>query len=306
MRVDLHSHTNASDGALSPPDLCRHAQRCGVGLLAITDHDSVEGYRLAQAWLKQQPVQADVATLALLPAVEYSSVWSSIGVHIVGLGIDSEHPATAEACRFYGEARRRRADMIGERLAKLGMPGATEGALALAGSAQIGRPHFARYLVAQRHVRSEEEAFDRYLGAGKPGDIKLLWPELAQVIAWIKAAGGVPTLAHPLKYRLTATRLRKLVGEFAALGGEAMEVVVGRQPVQESQFLAQLATANGLKASVGSDYHASTTYGAQLGEIAELPKICEPVWFRWVQADGTVDLGSAHWPFSGRAMDETD
>lgn len=291
MRVDLHSHTNASDGALSPPDLCRHAQRCGVGLLAITDHDSVEGYRIAQAWLQHEQSQQNAAVeLSLLPAVEYSTVWSSIGVHIVGLGIGSEHHATIEACRFYSEVRRKRADMIGERLAKLGMPGATEGALALAGSAQIGRPHFARYLVAQRHVRSEEEAFDRYLGAGKPGDVKLLWPELAQVIEWIKAAGGVPTLAHPLKYRVTATRLRKLAAEFAALGGEAMEVVVGRQPVQDGQFLAQVAAQNRLQASVGSDFHVATTYGAQLGEISELPKICEPVWSRWVRPDGEVGL----------------
>ncbi|MFT3930788.1 MAG: PHP domain-containing protein [Spongiibacteraceae bacterium] len=300
LRVDLHSHTNASDGALSPQDLCRHALRCGVDLLAITDHDSVEGYRIARDWLAQENLRQDsstqelqVAGLSLLPAVEYSSVWSSIGVHVVGLGIDSEHAATIEASRFYSDARRKRADMIGERLAKLGMPGATEGALALAGSAQVGRPHFARYLVAQRHVRSEEEAFDRFLGAGKPGDIRLLWPDLAQVIAWIKAAGGVATLAHPMKYRLTATRLRKLAAEFAASGGGAMEVVVGKQSVQESQFLAQVATHNGLLASVGSDYHASTTYGAQLGEISELPKNCEPIWTRWVQSSSAVDAGRA-------------
>ena len=118
-------------------------------------------------------------------------------MHVVGLGVDVDHAATLAACHYYNDARRKRAEMIGERLAKLGMPGATEGALALAGSAQIGRPHFARYLVAQRHVRSEEEAFDRYLGAGKPGDIKLLWPELGQV------SGG---LTQPVVSRCSRTR----------------------------------------------------------------------------------------------------
>lgn len=279
MRVDLHSHTNASDGTLSPSALCQYAVRRGVDLLAITDHDSVEGYRLAREWLQQNTQ----TSLQLLPAVEYSSIWSSIGVHVVGLGIDIDHAATLTACNFYSEARRKRAAMIGERLAKLGMPGATEGALALAGSAQIGRPHFARYLVSQRHVRSEEEAFDRYLGAGKPGDIKLLWPELRQVIEWITAAGGVAVLAHPLKYRLTATRLRKLVAEFAASGGGAVEVVVGRQAAQDGQFLAQLATQHQLQASVGSDFHGVTTYGSQLGETADLPKTCDPVWTRWIR-----------------------
>ncbi len=282
MRVDLHSHTNASDGMLSPPDLCQHAQRCGIELLAITDHDTVAGYRVARSWIQQN---AEVA-LQLLPAVEYSSVWSTIGVHVVGLGIDSEHAATLAACEYYTEARRKRADMIGARLTKLGMPGATAGALALAGSAQVGRPHFARYLVAQRHVRSEDEAFDRFLGAGKPGDIKLLWPEMGQVIDWISAAGGVAVLAHPLKYRLTATRLRKLVADFTAFGGVAMEVVVGRQSTQDSQFLAQLAAHHHLQASVGSDFHGAGSSWCQLGEIADLPKICEPVWSRWPIDEG--------------------
>src|SRR5262249_4468071 len=159
---------------------------------------------------------------------EYSSVWNGVGVHVVGLGIDSEHPTTAAACKYYSEARRERAHLIGDRLAKLGMPGATIGALELAGSAQVGRPHFARFLVNQRHVPTEEEAFNRYLGAGKPGDIKVLWPGLDKVIDWVCTAGGVAVLAHPLKYRLTATRLRKLVAEFKEHGGGAMEVVVGR------------------------------------------------------------------------------
>jgi 3',5'-nucleoside bisphosphate phosphatase len=277
LRVDLHSHTTASDGKLSPSDLCMHAQHCRVDLLAITDHDSVEGYRIARDWLQQNPE----TSLRLLPAIEYSSVWGTLGVHVVGLGIDSEHATTVEACRFFSTARRQRAQMIGDRLAKLGMPGATEGALALAGSAQIGRPHFARYLVTQRHVRSEEEAFDRFLGAGKPGDIKVLWPELAQVIEWIKTAGGVAVLAHPLKYRLTATRLRKLVAEFAACGGGAIEVVVGKQALQDSQFLAQLAAQHCLQASVGSDFHGVSTSWCQLGETSDLPKTCEPVWLRW-------------------------
>ena len=277
MRVDLHSHTNASDGTLSPADLCAHAQRCGVALLAITDHDTVAGYRTAQNYLQQQAV----VPLRLLPAIEYSSVWNNLGIHVVGLDIDVDHASTLGACRYLGEARCERAQMIGDRLAKLGMPGATAGALALAGSAQVGRPHFARYLVAQRHVRTEDEAFDRYLGSGKPGDVKLLWPELAQVVGWIKEAGGVPVLAHPLKYRQTATRLRRLVAEFAACGGEAIEVVVGRQSAQDSQFIAQLAAQHKLAASVGSDFHGATHTWSQLGEISDLPKICEPVWQRW-------------------------
>lgn len=281
LHVDLHSHTNASDGSLSPAQLCERAVARGVQLLAITDHDTVAGSHAAHDWLQQHLI---VPPLQLLAGVEYSSVWSGVGVHVVGLGIDRDHAATLAACEYFSKARLQRAEMIGARLTKLGMPGACEGALAIAGSAQIGRPHFARYLHSQGFVRSEEEAFDRLLGAGKPGDIKVLWPELAQVVEWITAAGGVAVLAHPCKYRQTATRLRKLVAEFAATGGGALEVVVGRQSSEESHFLAQLCRQHNLLASVGSDYHGPGQRWCELGEIQPLPKGCEPVWQRWLSA----------------------
>ena len=283
MRVDLHCHTTASDGALNPLLLCQRAVDHGVELLAITDHDTVAGVQAVREQLRNNPLPA----LRLLNGVEYSSVWSHLGVHVVGLGIDDAHPATIAACRFFAEARRERADMIGARLTKLGMPGAVEGASALAGDAQIGRPHFARYLLAQGYVRSEDEAFERFLGAGKPGDIKTLWPELAEVVDWIRAAGGVPVLAHPIKYRLTAARLRRLVADFTAAGGQAVEVVVGRQLADESRFVGQLCRQHELAASVGSDFHAPSTW-CELGEIRELPAGCVPVWERWTSSKWTM------------------
>ncbi len=277
MRVDLHSHTTASDGSLSPAELCLRAVAQGVDLLAITDHDTVNGYCEAADWLRGQDLP-----LQLLAAVEYSCVWKNISVHVVGLGIDAEHAATQAAGVYFRDARRERAAMIGAKLTKLGMPGSLEGALALAGASQIGRPFFARFLVAQGYVRSEDEAFDRYLGAGKPGDIRLLWPELAEVIAWIRAAGGVAVLAHPNKYRLTATRLRRLVADFKAYGGEAIEVVVGRQPADTTAFMAQLCRQNELAGSVGSDFHKPGQVWCELGRIDDFPVACEPVWKRWI------------------------
>lgn len=277
MRVDLHSHTNASDGSLSPADLCRRAVAQGVQLLAITDHDTVKGYRAAAAWLRQQELP-----LQLLAAVEYSCVWKSMGVHVVGLGIDAEHPATLAAGLYFDNARRERAVLIDAKLAKLGIVGSLDGALALAGESQIGRPYFARFMVEQGYVCSEDEAFDRYLGAGKAGDVRLLWPELAEVVAWIQAAGGVAVLAHPAKYRLTATRLRRLVADFQACGGAAMEVVVGCQPADTTAFMAQLCSQNALAGSVGSDFHKPGLSWCELGKIDDFPISCEPVWKRWI------------------------
>ena len=277
MRVDLHCHTTASDGGLEPSALCQRAVAQGVDLLAITDHDTVRGYRDAAAWLATQ----DLA-LQLVPAAEYSCVWRNTSVHVVGLGIDVEHPATLAASAYFDTARRERAVLIGARLAKLGVEGALEGALALAGDSQIGRPYFARYLVEQGVVRSEDEAFERYLGAGKAGDVRVLWPELATVVEWINAAGGVAVLAHPAKYRLTATRLRALVADFAASGGAALEVVVGRQVLDTTRFMAQLCRQHDLAASVGSDFHKPGLGWSELGKIDDLPVGCEPVWTRWM------------------------
>ena len=277
MQVDLHSHTTASDGKLSPVELCERAVQNGVRLLAITDHDTVAGATAALAWLRDSPE----VPLQIVPAVEYSCVWSHMSVHVVGLGIALDHAATISACEFFAGVRVQRAEMIGARLAKLGLPDAFEGATALAGNSQIGRPHFARFMVAKGFVRNEEEAFDRYLGAGKPGDIKVLWPQLAQVVEWIRAAGGVAVIAHPSKYRQTGARLRKLAAEFAVCGGGAIEVVVGRQLADESRFIAQLCNQNGLEASAGSDFHGPSNW-CELGQINDLPEGCKPVWQRWM------------------------
>src|SRR5690606_34090540 len=129
---------------LSPQALCERALERSVELLAITDHDTHAGYRLARDWLRE--AGANMA-LQLLPAAEYSCVWMGVSIHVVGLGIDVEHPASRAAADYFYTARRQRAQLIGDRLARAGIPGTTDDALALAGDSQIGRPHFARVLV---------------------------------------------------------------------------------------------------------------------------------------------------------------
>jgi predicted metal-dependent phosphoesterase TrpH len=281
LRVDLHCHTRASDGDLTPAQLCERALKRDLQLLAITDHDTMLGWAEASAWLATQPAAS--AALRLLPAVEYSCVWQNLGVHVVGLDIDFHHPASVHAAAFLRQARALRAEQIGERLAKLGMPGAWAGASGLGGDSPLGRPHFARFLVQAGHVGNEDSAFDRYLGAGKVGDVKMHWPSLDEVVAWITAAGGVAVLAHPLKYRQTAARLRRLVEAFRSAGGGAIEVVVGRQNADDSRFMAQLCKQYALQASVGSDFHKPGPW-TELGDIAALPAGCEPVWQRWQAA----------------------
>lgn len=271
MNVDLHSHTTASDGALSPMDLLLRAKQQGVELMAITDHDTVAGYRSVRD-------QWQDASMQLISGIELSCLWYRRLIHVVGLNMNIDHPSLQAGLATQQQARLDRAMLIGEKLAKQGFAGGYRFAAELAGDSQIGRPHFAKFLVDCGHVSSESEAFKRYLGAGKMGDVKSSWPEMATVIQWITGSGGVAVLAHPLHYKMTATKLRGLVDDFKAQGGSALEVISGKQTKDRTQYLAQLAEQFGLMASTGSDFHRPDMPWSELGQTGILPKHCQPLW----------------------------
>jgi predicted metal-dependent phosphoesterase TrpH len=188
------------------------------------------------------------------------------------LDFDTEHPVMKAGLRRLAEARLHRAARISERLQRQGFPGALEGATAEAGQSQIGRPHFAAWLVGQAHVADVRAAFDRYLGAGKIGDVKAFWPELAEVCDWIVSSGGTAVLAHPLKYKYTRTKLRRLLTDFQNSGGRALEVRSGRQTPDQTRQLCRVAQEFGLLLSAGSDFHQDWQYGPNLGvEVSGFP-----------------------------------
>ncbi len=273
MIFDLHSHSNRSDGILSPGALMSRAKAQGVDVIALTDHDTLAG-------LAEARQAADAEGIVLVPGIELSCHWGRIGVHILGLGVDPNDTTLLDALDEQRQARLARAEAIGEKLARLGFPGAMAGARALAGEAMVGRPHFARYLVEQGAVRNIQAAFKKYLGTGKPADVKHPWPAMETAIGWIHQARGQAVLAHPLKYELTRTRMCALIGDFAALGGDAMEVISGQQPASATADLARIAAANGLLASCGSDFHVPDQPWQELGRFEALPPTSEPVWRR--------------------------
>jgi len=179
-------------------------------------------------------------------------------------------------------ARKKRAKKIAERLEKLGFAGALAGAERKAGDSQLGRPHFAAWMVEQGHVKDMNQAFNKFLGQGKIGDVKAFWPELAQVVQWIVQSGGSAVIAHPLKYRFTRMKLRRLVIDFQAAGGVALEVCSGRQRADQVGQLQRLAAEFELLVSVGSDFHQDSTYGAPLGvDLSQLPAGMPGVWRQW-------------------------
>lgn len=274
--VDFHTHSSASDGALSPIELVERSREAGIRMLAITDHDTMAGYRVAAEYCDHASVD-----LQLVPGTELSCRWSGCTVHVVGLGIDPDHEAMQEALGTLDSARRERGETIARRLEGFGFRGALDGALAEAGDSQLGRPHFAQWLVREGYLPDSNTAFDKYLGQGKAGDVKSFWPELEVVTECIVRTGGVAVLAHPLKYRFTRMKLRRLVSQFKAAGGGALEISSGRQSADQTRSLSQLARDFGLEVSVGSDFHRDGPYTAPLG--VETPRLINVhgVWERW-------------------------
>lgn len=272
MLFDLHSHTTCSDGVLTPHDLISRAVEKGVDFLAITDHDTIDAYRdisLAQEHLN------------VVPGIELSTQWESTGIHVLGLNIDLNSDSIISAAEIQSEARLQRARRIGEKLEKKGIKDAFEGASKLSAGSYIGRPHFAQHLINIGKSNSMNAAFKKYMGDGKAGDVKQHWAELPQIIRWIRDANGVAVLAHPLKYKLTRTRLNRLFDSFIDAGGQGMEVVSGWQTPQQTRDMAQLSVQKKLLASCGSDFHMPGKNWAELGRFTPLPENVIPVWDRF-------------------------
>ncbi len=274
LNIDLHCHSNVSDGVLPPADVVARAAANGVHVLALTDHDDVAGIAAAQA-------AADAAGLTLIPGVEISVSWGGQTVHIVGLCIDPAHPVLAEGLHGIRLGRIERARRMGDDLATSGIAGAYEGAYDLAANKQmVGRTHFARWLVAQGHAPDMRSAFRRYLTRGNPGYVEHEWTSLENAVGWIRASGGMAVVAHPGRYAFNARELHLLLDAFRALGGEGIEVITGSHHPSEYGKFADLARAFGLKASRGADFHAPGE-GIDIGRLPALPHYCQPVWQGW-------------------------
>lgn len=273
MLFDLHCHSTASDGKLPARDLVAHAIAAGVDVLAITDHDSVAAYAQLDG--------VDLGKLELLPGVEISAQWRNLGIHVVGLNVRIDGDGLGDALDSQRQARLERAEIIADKLAKKGFPDLLPRIQALADNDCIGRPHFADQLVALGATRTTDEAFRKYLAADRLGNVQQFWPPLCQTVQWIRNAGGTAVLAHPGKYSLTRSRLGELIDDFKAAGGQAMEVVSGRQDAYKSRDLANLCAQKALLASCGSDFHQPGQSWAELGAQSPLPDNCIPVWDIW-------------------------
>lgn len=273
MIYDLHSHSTASDGSLPPEALIVRAIDQGVDVLALTDHDGTEGLATA----KQAAQNTD---LTLISGVEISVTWANGTVHILGLNIDPENRALQQGLTAMRDFRVGRAQEIAKRLDKAGIPDALEGARKHASDVMLGRLHFAKFLVEKNYAKNITDVFKRYLVRNKPGYVPGQWANLSDAVSWITEAGGQAVIAHPARYKITATKLRRLITEFKEAGGVGFEVVSGRHHPEEVKTLARLAEKFELLASCGSDFHTPDSW-AELGKLSALPENCVPIWTDW-------------------------
>lgn len=268
---DLHSHSTASDGALSPTELVLRAREHGVSALALTDHDTVAG-------LQEAGAAAERVGLRLIPGIELSASFESHCLHIVGLNIDPNHRGLLEGIARQQQIRDERAQKIAEKLTKKGIVDAYPILREAAGNGEITRLHFADFLVSHGYAETQQDAFDRYLSKGKPAYVPTAWASLAECVAWITAAGGIAVLAHPLRYKLSTKWINKALTAFTAAGGRGIEVVTGRASADDIRLSLLHASRHRLYASVGSDFHAPGNPWLELGRLAALPAGVEPVW----------------------------
>ena len=273
---DLHNHSTQSDGLLSPTQLIELAARSGADAVALTDHDTTQG-------LEEAARAAKAVGIEWVPGVEVSVSWGDTTLHIVGLGIDPAAPAIVGGLQSIRDGRYGRGQRVATVLKGMGIPGALEGALALAPNENmLSRTHFARYLVEAGAVKDTQAAFDKYLAKGKPAYVAHQWATLPDAVSWIRGSGGVAVLAHPGRYGLKPWARGELLDEFRRLGGEAIEVVTGSHRPEEYAMWRRIAQEYGFLASRGADYHGPGESPFEPGKLPPLPSGLTPVWSKWV------------------------
>ena len=273
-RLDLHLHTTHSDGSLPPSEVLALAQKAGVTALAITDHDIMDGIPEATA------VGAELG-IEVIPGVEISSRYAESEIHVLGYFMDWKDQEFLNHMASLRESRHKRNPLIVEKLRGLGLAITYEEVRTLAGTESVGRPHIARVLMQKGYVQSAKEAFDRYLGDRKAAYVPRELPDPADAVAWIRAAKGIPVLAHPLWVKATGEVLVKLCEKLKAAGLGGIEVHYSTHTKQQAAEFLNLAKQLDLLVTGGSDFHGLTKpdieVGVGRGDLKVPDKLLEPL-----------------------------
>jgi len=260
MIVDLHTHSYYSDGVLSPKDIVMKAVNAGCHFLSLTDHDSLEG-------LEEASVCSKDLHLSFIQGVEISAKHLSQSVHIVGLGINPNNKFLRDGLMGNNQLRIDRAKEIGSSLAHAGIEDAYEKTKSLSKTKYITRTHFAQMMIKEKICSNLPSVFKKYMTGNKPGAVKVDWASSVEVINWIHQSGGLAILAHPLRYKLTLTKMKKLVSELREIGLDGIEIVNSFSSLDDIAKSKKIADDYGLLYSCGSDFHGWPNQSIELGKI---------------------------------------
>lgn len=260
--VDLHMHTTHSDGSFPPRELVRYAKEKALTCISVTDHDTMSS-------LDECSDEAQKLGIELIPGIEISAQFEPGTLHILGFFLDRNHPKLKATLAQIQKARFERNPEIVKRLNKLGIGITFQEVEAASGGKQVGRPHFARVLLKKGVVKSMDEAFEKYLGKGKPAYIDKRRLSSRESIQRIREAGGVAVVAHPKQMRLDEAGLnqefQRLVDE--GLGG--IEAYNSCQTANEASLYKRLAKRFNLLVTGGSDFHGANKPDVELGYLGE-------------------------------------
>lgn len=259
--VDLHVHSTASDGTLSPGEIVELAERISLRAIAITDHDTTDGL---QAALKA----GRGGKLEVIPGVEVSVDGGELSaLHIVGLWVDGGHPILARRLEKMASGREQRARKMAEKLTELGCPMDLADVRHFAGGSVVGRPHFAQAMVERGCVPSMDEAFEKFLGRGKPAYFDRERMNDTEAIGLIREAGGVAVLAHPGLIKVPAEKFESQLKRLCSAGLGGMEVYYPKHTSRDVKYLKDLCRRFDLAPSGGTDFHGSVKPEIELGAL---------------------------------------
>jgi predicted metal-dependent phosphoesterase TrpH len=256
--VDLHVHTTASDGSLSPTEVVTAARAAGVAAIAICDHDTMAG-------LDEASDAAKAAGIELLTGVEVSVEWPGSSMHILGFCVDPHDKALVDLLARFRDFRGERNRRILDRLTQLDMPLAAQAVAAHAGGETVGRLHMAQAMVDAGYAASTDEAFRRWLTRGAPAYVERVRATPQEAIATIRAAGGLAALAHPRQLHRPFVEARTAVGRLADQGLEGLEAWHPDHSADDMRMYATMAERFDLVATGGSDFHGHLRHGVALG-----------------------------------------
>lgn len=246
--IDLHTHSTASDGTCTPSQLISYAAEKNVSVIALTDHDNLDGILEAQSKAKELGIE-------FIPGIEISIEWPSGEFHLLGLGLKKAGKKLLETIEFLKSERDSRNKKIIQKLSEQNINISYEELIEKAGTKTIGRPHFAKLLIEKGIIKKTQQAFDLFFAKGRPCYVSKTGENLKKAVEAIKESGGIPVQAHPMSMYVSWGKMEETMLEIKKAGVEGLEAHHPGIRLSEARRLEELAQVLGMFTTAGSDFH---------------------------------------------------